>query len=350
MFSKLSLVVAILFLTLAFVVPDRSVTAQSPVPMLFTGTATVDGRAVPEGTTITVYTARGIRVASTTTGGSGQAANGWTLTAFDTSLEDQTLYFYVNMADGTTLPKPDQRQITAVYDAVGGRGRANVEINVQTPVATPTPAPTRVLSIPSPTPAPTSAVRLTLPSAPISFQAISDGGRNMTLAWRDAATNEDGYELWRWDALAGWMLAAVLRADATSHQDNGLKAGVTYYYYLGSYNTLGYSSFVEAIASVPAPQLQAPGSFRAQADATSARLSWLDINTGENGYELWRWNEREGWLFLGVLPADSISYADTGLNAGAAYWYYLASYAGTTYSDWASASVEIPGPTSATRS
>ncbi len=325
------MILTALLLAIVLIAP-QSVKAQSPVPMLFTGTASLDGKLVASGTVITVYTARGFKVGSATTGASGQAANAWTTTIFDTSLEDQTLYFYITLSSGTILPASDQKQVTAVYDAEGGRGRATVTIDVQTPTAKPTP---------TPTPIPTAA-RLTLPEAPSSFQAISDGAKGMLLTWRDAATNEDGYELWRWDVMIGWKLVGVPAPNAVSYADSGLSVGVTYYYYIGAYNSLGYSDFVLASATTPAPTLQMPSGVRVDVSGTAARLSWRDDTTSEDGYELWRWNERAGWTYLGGLAANSSSYADSGLTPGAIYWYYLASYSGTTYSAWAEISAEIP--------
>lgn len=322
-------VIAALFLALALLTFQAAAFAQSPVPMLFTGTATLDGRAVASGTTVTVYTARGLRVASATTGASGQAANAWTLTAFDTSLEDQTLYFYITIG-GRLLPTPEQRQVTAVYDAEGGRGRATVAIDVQTPTATPTPTP------------PPTRVRQTAPTPPSIFQASPDRNRGVLLAWRDTALNEDGYELWRWDAVNGWKQLGMLPANTASYQDRGLTAGTTYYYYVGAYNSVGYSDFIEASAMVTVPVLRTPGSLRADVSGTAIRLSWSDETTGEDGYELWRWNERTSWTYLGGLNANTSSYADSGLTPGATYWYYLASYYGVTYSTWAEVSAEIP--------
>jgi len=72
------------------------------------------------------------------------------------------------------------------------------------------------------------------------------------------------------------------------------------------------------------------------------RLQWQDNATNEAGYELWRWSQAAGWALASRLPADTSSYTDQGLTAGATYFYYLAAYSGSSYSDWASGSAAAP--------
>lgn len=101
--------------------------AQAPpgVPMLFTGTATLDGGAVPAGTTIQVFDREGVLVAQTTTGSlAGAQSHYWQLVLFAPNLEDQELRFHVLGEDG----RPLLPGAIAVYDAVRGPGRAHVNV------------------------------------------------------------------------------------------------------------------------------------------------------------------------------------------------------------------------------
>jgi len=181
------------------------------VPMLFTGTVTVDGRPVATGTVVEVYSAAGEQLGSTTTGAQGQAAHEWTLVLFAPRQEDRDVYFYVRVG-GQLLPAPGQAPIAVRYDAEGGRGRALV------PIAVTTPPP--------------------MPAGPTAFQAAFSMDA-LQITWRDNATDETAYELWRWDEVAGWLSLGMLAANASSSVDRNVAAGRTYWYYLAAVNAAG---------------------------------------------------------------------------------------------------------------
>ncbi len=81
-----------------------------------------------------------------------------------------------------------------------------------------------------------------------------------------------------------------------------------------------------AFAQATAPELTSSANTANQVD-----LSWTEV-TGADDYELWRWEDAEGWVELD----DSISgtsYADTGVTAGLTYYYQVSADGGTTWSN-----------------
>ena len=113
--------------------------AQS-VPMLFTGTATLNGTPAASGSTVEAYSAANALVGSAKTGDSGQAANAFTMAINNPALEDADVTFYLILAGGVKSPAAG---VKAKYDAVGGPGRANVVIAAVSaqPTVTTTPGP-----------------------------------------------------------------------------------------------------------------------------------------------------------------------------------------------------------------
>jgi len=83
---------------------------------------------------------------------------------------------------------------------------------------------------PPPSPYPPSD----LEAIPVSFQSIS-------LTWQDNAFTEDGFYVYR-RSTGGYNRIAALEADATSYDDLGLDAGITYWYKVTAYNTGGESN------------------------------------------------------------------------------------------------------------
>jgi len=117
---------------LVLVVP-AFVHAQS-VPMLFTGTVTLDGNPVRAGTSVEAFSAAGVPVGNTTTGSGLQAANAWTMLINNVLLEDTRVFFYIRNARGTLLPAATDPQFSATYNIDGGPGRATVDIAALSPL------------------------------------------------------------------------------------------------------------------------------------------------------------------------------------------------------------------------
>ena len=102
--KKLRVLAALTVVALSLAVYAPIAFAQS-VPMLFTGTATFDGTPVAAGATIEAYSAAGALVGTTTTGGSGQADNGFTLLVNNPALEDTQVATFFHDVAGGLIPR-----------------------------------------------------------------------------------------------------------------------------------------------------------------------------------------------------------------------------------------------------
>ena len=122
--KKLRVLAALTVVALSLTVYATIAFAQS-VPMLFTGTATLNGTPAASGSTVEAYSAANALVGSAKTGDSGQAANAFTMAINNPALEDADVTFYLILAGGVKSPAAG---VKAKYDAVGGPGRANVVI------------------------------------------------------------------------------------------------------------------------------------------------------------------------------------------------------------------------------
>jgi photosystem II stability/assembly factor-like uncharacterized protein len=94
-------------------------------------------------------------------------------------------------------------------------------------------------------------VEWALPLAPAGFQSALGTGGAVRLSWRDRATNELGFELWRWDYWNGWSYVGLPGPNQASHTDQAVFPGVTYWYYIAAFNEAGYSDWVWTEIFVP---------------------------------------------------------------------------------------------------
>jgi hypothetical protein len=180
---------------------------------------------------------------------------------------------------------------------------------------------------------PSSEARSFPPQAPPYLRVTNSGGWTLRVEWEDT-NGEAGYDLWRCsskcDLSDSWSKVAELPAGATSYADANV-APAFYLYHLWAYNSAGASPGVYGSEASPG----APTALQAiSAGAGAWRLEWRGASTNEIGYQLWRWDEKGGWVLVATTPADASSYVDGSSSRGVHYWYYLAAFNSGGYSDW----------------
>jgi hypothetical protein len=85
-------------------------------------------------------------------------------------------------------------------------------------------------------------VPATPPAAPSALTANANGPTAIDLAWADNSDNEDGFRIWRWDAVSGvYTLIHTVAAGTNSYQDQSVTAGTRYVFYVMAFNSLGNS-------------------------------------------------------------------------------------------------------------
>lgn len=182
-------------------------TAVLVVPMHFTGTVTFNGSPVASGATIEAYSAAGALVGTGTTGGSGQAANAFTMTINNPALEDTEIFFYLVLTSGARSPSAGVR---ATYDTVGGAGRATVTIMA---ASTPSPSPTVTpMLAPTATQIPSTQSTLNGVITSISSPTFTPGQtQSVSVTFANTGTITDHFRIYVGSISAGWTSTVTYR-------------------------------------------------------------------------------------------------------------------------------------------
>lgn len=175
----------------------------------------------------------------------------------------------------------------------------------------------------------------------LSLTKFSDS--SMLLSWRDNADNEDGYLVYRSEGdNQHYGQLGNLPKGSTSYTDGTTVSGKIYYYRVGAYNQYGQSQFSNEVCSNGSSSGgQAPSGLKAQAlGASKAYLSWIDNSNNENGIKVIRRPlYSKSWATVAILPPNSVSWQDNGLQSGNSYMYRVTAF--TNNQEFCSDSVSV---------
>ncbi len=158
-----------------------------------------------------------------------------------------------------------------------------------------------------------------------TIAAASSGYNNIKLTWT-AVTGATGYEVWRSSSENG-PYTKLGTASGTTYTNTGLNLNTLYYYKVNAYctastaTTYGGRSAYAAATPVPA----APTASASTISYNSVKVSWSSV-PGASGYQVYRATSQNGSYSL-VKTTSSLSYTNTGLGTGTAYYYKVRPYA-----------------------
>lgn len=165
----------------------------------------------------------------------------------------------------------------------------------------------------------------TPPAAPTGVQAVSAGYNAVTVSW-NAVSNASGYRIYRATS-AGGTYTYVGQTTALRYTNIGLTTGVTYYFKIQAYRTVGtgestsvYSSYASA-----QPILATVTGLKAASTAyNSVLLSWNAVS-GASGYVISRATSATG-TYSTVATVTGTGYTNIGLTTGVRYYFKVQAY------------------------
>ncbi|MGH9785619.1 MAG: fibronectin type III domain-containing protein [Terriglobia bacterium] len=178
------------------------------------------------------------------------------------------------------------------------------------------------------------------PKPPTGLSATATSSIAISLAWTDAANNENGFTIERCtgSGCSNFSQIAQVGANVTTYNNTGLAASTTYRYRVLAFNAAGNSKFsnnAEATtqAAPPPTPPAAPSGLTAQAISYSQiNLSWADNSSNETGFRIERcvgtMASCSGGSFAPIAQVGSnvTSYNNTSLASETAYTYRVQAY------------------------
>jgi len=172
---------------------------------------------------------------------------------------------------------------------------------------------------------PTAPAGLT---APTGLTAVAVSPTSVRLTWIDNASTETAYLILRKGEEAfGYEEIAMLAPNTIEYLDEGLEEGRTFSYRVVALNDAGQSGFSNTAIVTLRQAPPSPSNVRVVvATDTRITLGWWDLADNEDGYRIYRLNNRGSYDLIAVLPADSTQYSDLGLAPLTSYIYAVQAF------------------------
>ena len=165
-----------------------------------------------------------------------------------------------------------------------------------------------------------------LPTAP-SLVSATPGDGQVVLVWNAPSATDGGdvtaYLLYRGGSSGGETLLATL-GNVLTYSDSGLANGQAYYYQVSAVNPAGESPRSGELSAIPATVPGAPTLTSASSGNAQAALAWnapgTNCGSAIANYKIYRGTASGGETLLATI-GNFLTWADTGLTNGQAYFY-----------------------------
>ncbi|HZV82090.1 MAG TPA: fibronectin type III domain-containing protein, partial [Geobacteraceae bacterium] len=173
---------------------------------------------------------------------------------------------------------------------------------------------------------------------PNNLTATANSTTQVTLGWGDRTASETGFEIWRCaNPPCTPTLLTTVGSNASSYADASACYGTPYLYQIMAVNSAApwYSTVVSLASPVTPSSPATPESLSVtQLNESSVKLDWNDPNSDESGYKVERCTGDSAWCGSDdakftvsyPLPANTITYSNTGLAPNTTYTYRVRAY------------------------
>ena len=168
------------------------------------------------------------------------------------------------------------------------------------------------------------------PPATPEFAGVPLSYNSVDLRWTDVLTNcctVNGFLGYRVEALSGtnWHQVQFAGVDDTNYVVVGLEPATDYTFRIVALNPLASGSVTNSVRTMdapPVPPQTAPIFYADRQSSTTIEVKWIDIEL-ETEYRLEKINEQREWVQIAVVPANTTTYLDTGLQPSTPYSYRI---------------------------
>ncbi|WP_193378524.1 fibronectin type III domain-containing protein, partial [Singulisphaera acidiphila] len=175
--------------------------------------------------------------------------------------------------------------------------------------------------------APSASVNaITRPKAPNNLALTVVSGSRIDLTWTARSSSEVFYYVEQsLDGATGWTQIGTTAIAATNFLASGpFDGSTTYYFRVRAYSYFANYSAYSASMSATTPAFPSrPAGATATASDGKITLTWSDV-ANVTGYRIERSGDgTTGWTQVGIVPANSTSYINSGLPENTRYYYRI---------------------------
>jgi hypothetical protein len=161
------------------------------------------------------------------------------------------------------------------------------------------------------------------PLAPGNLSANPDvdtNGNFVRVQWTDTAADATGYQIERSLDGSNFSTIATTGGGATSFTDRNVSPNTYYWYRVHAFNGAGQSLpvVIETLTAPPAAPTNLQGGVTA---STQVTLTWKDNSVNETAFAIERSTDGVNFTLINWAPTNATSFTDSGLTAGATYYY-----------------------------